>query len=235
MLPRSVGGDAGGNASVAGFVLGAGSSLVETVTAADVVITATGGKGGSNTQSSVYTSGAFGGIGVAAEAYGIKIVELLPQEVAFTVGSISVTAAGGAGGDISTGVHDAVKLVDTGGTANAYGVFNNKGSLAADVTGAITVSTAGGAAGGMGFGKTGKSGGYGGGNGADGSNGRNASIGSTTAVSVGSYNKAGWSTVQAGDITATATGGIGSKGAVAGSGGVGGGGGFQRRRWWHRW
>ena len=146
-------GGAGGSASASGFVLSAGSSLVETVTAADVVITATGGKGGSNTQGSGYISGAFGGIGGAAAAYGIKIAALLPQEVAFTINSISVTASGGAGGDTSTGVHDAVKLVAAGGNAAAYGVFNNKGSLAASVTGDITAEATGGTAGGMGFGK----------------------------------------------------------------------------------
>ena len=125
-VARVGGGGVGGNASAAGFVLGAGSSLVETVTAADVVITATGGKGGSNTQGSSYISGAFGGIGGAAEAYGIKIAALLSQEVAFTVNSIGVTATGGAGGNTGKTVHDAVKLVDAGGNADAYGIFNNK-------------------------------------------------------------------------------------------------------------
>ena len=219
-------GGAGGSASASGFVLSAGSSLVETVTAADVVITATGGKGGSNTQSSGYISGAFGGIGGAAAAYGIKIAALLPQEVAFTVDSISVTASGGAGGDINMTVHDAVKLVAAGGNAAAYGVFNNKGSLAASVTGDITAEATGGAAGGMAPSKKGKGGSYGGGTGGDGIAGRNGStlIGST-AVAVGSYNEAGRSTVQAGDITATVTGGIGSKDADGGEGGTGGYGG----------
>ena len=209
-------GGAGGSASASGFVLSAGSSLVETVTAAHVVITATGGKGGSNTQSSGYISGAFGGIGGAAEAYGIKIAALLPQEVAFSVDSISVTASGGAGGDINITVHDAVKLVAAGGNADAYGIFNNKGSLVASVTGDITAEATGGAAGGMAPGKKGKGGSYSGGTGGDGIAGRNGStlIGST-AVAVGSYNEAGRSAIQAGDITATVTGGIGSKDADA--------------------
>ena len=219
-------GGAGGSASASGFVLSAGSSLVETVTAAHVVITATGGKGGSNTQSSGYISGAFGGIGGAAEAYGIKIAALLPQEVAFSVDSISVTASGGAGGDINITVHDAVKLVAAGGNADAYGIFNNKGSLVASVTGDITAEATGGAAGGMAPGKKGKGGSYSGGTGGDGIAGRNGStlIGST-AVAVGSYNEAGRSAIQAGDITATVTGGIGSKDADGGAGGTGGAGG----------
>ena len=219
-------GGAGGSASASGFVLSAGSSLVETVTAAHVVITATGGKGGSNTQSSGYISGAFGGIGGAAEAYGIKIAALLPQEVAFSVDSISVTASGGAGGDINITVHDAVKLVAAGGNADAYGIFNNKGSLVASVTGDITAEATGGAAGGMAPGKKGKGGSYSGGTGGDGIAGRNGStlIGST-AVAVGSYNEAGRSAIQAGDITATVTGGIGSKDADGGEGGTGGYGG----------
>lgn len=73
------GGGTGGAASATGFVLGTGSSLVESVTAADVVITATGGKGGNNTQSSNYISSATGGIGGAAAAYGIKTAVLLPH------------------------------------------------------------------------------------------------------------------------------------------------------------
>ena len=160
---------------------------------------------------------------VSAEAYGIKIAALLPQEVAFSVDSISVTASGGAGGDINITVHDAVKLVAAGGNADAYGIFNNKGSLVASVTGDITAEATGGAAGGMAPGKKGKGGSYGGGTGGDGIAGRNGStlIGST-AVAVGSYNEAGRSAIQAGDITATVTGGIGSKDADGGEGGTGG-------------
>lgn len=62
-----------------------------------------------------------------------------------------------------------------------------------------------------------------GGTGGDGIAGRNGStlIGST-AVAVGSYNEAGRSAIQAGDITATVTGGIGSKDADGGEGGTGG-------------
>ena len=72
-------------------------------------------------------------------------------------------------------------------------------------------------------GKKGKGGSYGGGTGGDGIAGRNGStlIGST-AVAVGSYNEAGRSAIQAGDITATVTGGIGSKDADGGEGGTGG-------------
>ena len=148
---------------------------------------------------------------------------MLPQEVAFSVDSISVTASGGAGGDINITVHDAVKLVAAGGNADAYGIFNNKGSLVASVTGDITAEATGGAAGGMAPGKKGKGGSYGGGTGGDGIAGRNGStlIGST-AVAVGSYNEAGRSAIQAGDITATVTGGIGSKDADGGEGGTGG-------------
>ena len=83
---------------------------------------------------------------------------MLPQEVAFSVDSISVTASGGAGGDINITVHDAVKLVAAGGNADAYGIFNNKGSLVASVTGDITAEATGGAAGGMGPGEKGERG-----------------------------------------------------------------------------
>ena len=140
------GGGAGGSASATGFVLGVGSSLVESVNAADVVITATGGKGGNNTASSNYTTSATGGIGGAAAAYGIKIAALLPQEVAFTVSSISVTAIGGAGGDTKGAVDTRAEQTNTGGTAEAYGIFNTDSAVKASVTGDITVTVTGGAA-----------------------------------------------------------------------------------------
>ena len=140
------GGGAGGSASAAGFVLG-GSSLTQTVTAADVVITATGGKGGNNTSNSSYNAGATGGIGGAAAAYGIKIAALLPQEVAFTANSISVTATGGAGGATSSSVDLNVEAANTGGTAEACGIFNTDSAVKASATGAITVTATGGAAG----------------------------------------------------------------------------------------
>ena len=140
------GGGAGGSASATGFVLGVGSRLVESVNAADVVITATGGKGGNNTASSNYTTSATGGIGGAAAAYGIKIAALLPQEVAFTVSSISVTAIGGAGGDTKGAVDTRAEQTNTGGTAEAYGIFNTDSAVKASVTGDITVTATGGAA-----------------------------------------------------------------------------------------
>ena len=141
------GGGAGGSAAATGFVLGVGSSLVESVNAADVVITATGGKGGNNTASSNYTTSATGGIGGAAAAYGIKIAALLPQEVAFNVSSISVTAIGGAGGDTKGAVDTRAEQTNTGGTAEAYGMFNTDSAVKASVTGDITVTATGGAAG----------------------------------------------------------------------------------------
>ena len=141
------GGGAGGSAAATGFVLGVGSSLVESVNAADVVITATGGKGGNNTANSNYTTSATGGIGGAAAAYGIKIAALLPQEVAFNVSSISVTAIGGAGGDTKGAVDTRAEQTNTGGTAEAYGIFNTDSAVKASVTGDITVTATGGAAG----------------------------------------------------------------------------------------
>ena len=141
------GGGAGGAASATGFVLGTGSSLVASVTAADVVITATGGKGGNNTQNSNYISSATGGIGGAAEAYGIKTAVLLPQEVTFNVSSISVTATGGEGGTTGSAVDARAEQTNTGGTAEAYGIFNTDGAVKASVTGDITVTATGGAAG----------------------------------------------------------------------------------------
>ena len=220
------GGGAGGSASAAGFVLGAESSLVQTVTAADVTITATGGKGGDieHSSNSGYISGAFGGIGGAAEAYGIKIAALLPQEVVFTANSISVTATSGAGGSANMPVHSAANLVDTGG-ANAYGIFNNQGSLTASVTGDIISTATGGDLGSIGHGKMGALG-YSHGkpeefNGGDGSNGRTTGLKGSTAVAAGAYNEAGKSAVEANNITATATGGSGSEGATGGKGGDG--------------
>ena len=141
------GGGAGGAASATGFVLGTDSSLLVSVTAADVVITATGGKGGNNTQSSNYISSATGGIGGAAEAYGIKTAVLLPQEVTFNVSSISVTATGGEGGTTGSAVDARAEQTNTGGTAEAYGIFNTDGAVKASVTGDITVTATGGAAG----------------------------------------------------------------------------------------
>ena len=141
------GGGAGGAASATGFVLGVGSSLVESVTAADVVITATGGKGGNDTQRSSYISSATGGIGGAAAAYGIKTAVLLPHEVAFNVSSISVTATGGEGGTTEAAVDTRVEQTNTGGTAEAYGIFNIDSAVKASVTGDITVTATGGAAG----------------------------------------------------------------------------------------
>lgn len=136
-----------GAAAATGFVLGTGSSLPVSVTAADVVITATGGKGGNNTQSSNYISSATGGIGGAAEAYGIKTAVLLPQEVTFNVSSISVTATGGEGGTTGSAVDTRAEQTNTGGTAEAYGIFNTDGAVKASVTGDITVTATGGAAG----------------------------------------------------------------------------------------
>lgn len=75
---RVGGGGRGGSAYAAGVILNADSSSVKNVTAADVEITATDGKGGNANGGSSYISGAFGGIGGAAEAYDIKIASLLP-------------------------------------------------------------------------------------------------------------------------------------------------------------
>ena len=141
------GGGAGGSASATGFVLGAGSSLVASVTAADVVITATGGDGGNNVNRSSYTTSATGGIGGAAAAYGIKTAVLLPHEVAFNVSSISVTATGGAGGTTGSAVDTRAEQTNTGGTAEAYGIFNTDSAVKASVTGDIIVTATGGAAG----------------------------------------------------------------------------------------
>ena len=122
-----------------------GSSLTQTVTAADVVITAAGGKGGNNTSDSSYNAGATGGIGGAA--YGIKIAALLPQEVTFTASSIRVAATGGAGGATNSSVDLHVEAANTGGTAEACGIFNTDSAVKASVNGDITVTATGGAAG----------------------------------------------------------------------------------------
>ena len=112
-----------------------------------MVITATGGNGGNDTQRSSYISSATGGIGGAAAAYGIKTAVLLPHEVAFNVSSISVTATGGEGGTTEAAVDTRAEQTNTGGTAEAYGIFNIDSAVKASVTGDITVTATGGAAG----------------------------------------------------------------------------------------
>ena len=201
------GGGAGGSAAATGFVLGAGSSLVESVNAADVVITATGGKGGNNTANSNYTTSATGGIGGAAEAYGIKIAALLPHEVAFTVSGISVTATGGAGGDTKGAVDTRAEQTNTGGTAEAYGIFNTDSAVKASVTGDITVTATGGAAG---------NGGNASGNNYGGTivarNGVDGAVGTASGV----RNINGHSVIEATNLLVEATGGKGGKGGSGG-------------------
>lgn len=177
-VARVGGGGAGGNAVATGLSADGTSSSVKTVTAADVVITATGGNGGVCSFGSGYIAGAFGGIGGAAEAYGIKTAMLLKQEIAFAVKSIDVTAMGGDSGDTGSIIHESVKKVNAGGKADAYGIFNNKGSLNAAVAGDITASATGGAAGVLGNGKEGEYGSSGA-DGGDGGNGSNGLTGST--------------------------------------------------------
>ena len=72
---------------------------------------------------------------------------MVPHEVAFTVSSISVTAIGGAGGDTKGAVDTRAEQTNTGGTAEAYGIFNTDSAVKASVTGDITVTATGGAAG----------------------------------------------------------------------------------------
>ena len=201
------GGGAGGSAAATGFVLGAGSSLVESVNAADVVITATGGKGGNNTANSNYTTSATGGIGGAAAAYGIKTAVLVPHEVAFTVSSISVTAIGGAGGDTKGAVDTRAEQTNTGGTAEAYGIFNTDSAVKASVTGDITVTATGGAAG---------NGGNASGNNYGGTivarNGVDGAVGTASGV----RNINGHSVIEATNLLVEANGGAGGAGGVGG-------------------
>ena len=201
------GGGAGGSAAATGFVLGAGSSLVESVTAADVVITATGGKGGNNTANSNYTTSATGGIGGAAAAYGIKTAVLLPHEVTFNVSSISVTAIGGAGGDTKGAVDTRAEQTNTGGTAEAYGIFNTDSAVKASVTGDITVTATGGAAG---------NGGNASGNNYGGTivarNGLDGAVGTASGV----QNINGHSVIEATNLLVEANGGAGGAGGNGG-------------------
>ena len=200
------GGGAGGAASAAGFVLG-GSSLTQTVTAADVVITAAGGKGGNNTSDSSYNAGATGGIGGAAAAYGIKIAALLPQEVTFTASSIRVAATGGAGGATNSSVDLNVEAANTGGTAEACGIFNTDSAVKASVNGDITVTATGGAAGN-------------GGNASTNSypnpivarNGADGAVGTASGV----RNINGHSLITADSLVVQATGGVGGNGGNGG-------------------
>ncbi|WP_418585043.1 autotransporter outer membrane beta-barrel domain-containing protein [Phascolarctobacterium faecium] len=200
------GGGAGGAASAAGFVLG-GSSLTQTVTAADVVITAAGGKGGNNTSDSSYNAGATGGIGGAAAAYGIKIAALLPQEVAFTASSISVSATGGAGGATNSSVDLNVEAANTGGTAEACGIFNTDSAVKASVTDDITVTATGGAAGNGGNASTNN---YS--NPIVARNGADGAVGTASGV----RNINGHSLIAADSLVVQATGGVGGNGGNGG-------------------
>ena len=200
------GGGAGGAASAAGFVLG-GSSLTQTVTAADVVITAAGGKGGNNTSDSSYNAGATGGIGGAAAAYGIKIAALLPQEVAFTASSISVSATGGAGGATNSSVDLHVEAANTGGTAEACGIFNTDSAVKASVNGDITVTATGGAAGNGGNASTNN---YS--NPIVARNGADGAVGTASGV----RNINGHSLITADSLVVQATGGVGGNGGNGG-------------------
>ena len=200
------GGGAGGAASAAGFVLG-GSSLTQTVTAADVVITAAGGKGGNNTSDSSYNAGATGGIGGAAAAYGIKIAALLPQEVAFTASSISVSATGGAGGATNSSVDLNVEAANTGGTAEACGIFNTDSAVKASVTDDITVTATGGAAGNGGNASTNN---YS--NPIVARNGADGAVGTASGV----RNINGHSLITADSLVVQATGGVGGNGGNGG-------------------
>ncbi|WP_455654935.1 autotransporter outer membrane beta-barrel domain-containing protein [Phascolarctobacterium sp.] len=209
---RVGGGGRGGSASAAGFILTADSSSVKSVTAADVKITATGGTGGKAPASnSSYFSGALGGIGGAAEAYGIKVAALLPQEVSFNVKSIEITAAGGDGGATETiKLDNALNEPNAGGNANAYGIFNNRGSLTASVTDDIVATATGGNGGSAGFSISGTE--------------RTGATGGI-AVAAGLYNEAGKSSVEAPKITVKAEGGNGGRSGRGVDGGPGGGGG----------
>ena len=200
------GGGAGGAASAAGFVLG-GSSLTQTVTAADVVITATGGAGGNNMSDSSYNAGATGGIGGAAAAYGIKIAALLPQEVTFTASSISVAATGGAGGATNSSVDLNVEAANTGGTAEACGIFNTDSAVKASVTGDITVTATGGAAGNGGNASTNN---YS--NPIVARNGADGAVGTASGV----RNINGHSLIAADSLVVQATGGVGGNGGNGG-------------------
>ena len=200
------GGGAGGAASAAGFVLG-GSSLTQTVTAADVVITATGGAGGNNMSDSSYNAGATGGIGGAAAAYGIKIAALLPQEVTFTASSISVAATGGAGGATKSSVDLNVDAANTGGTAEACGIFNTDSAVKASVTGDITVTATGGAAGNGGNASTNN---YS--NPIVARNGADGAVGTASGV----RNINGHSLIAADSLVVQATGGVGGNGGNGG-------------------
>ena len=200
------GGGAGGAASAAGFVLG-GSSLTQTVDAANVVITANGGKGGNNTSDSSYNAGATGGIGGAAAAYGIKIAALLPQEVAFTASSISVSATGGAGGATNSSVDLNVEVANTGGTAEACGIFNTDSAVKASVNGDITVTATGGAAGNGGNASTSY---Y-----SDPIVARNGADGAVGTAS-GVRNINGHSLITADSLVVQATGGVGGNGGDGG-------------------
>ena len=209
---RVGGGGRGGSASAAGFILTADSSSVKSVTAADVKITATGGTGGKAPASnSSYFSGALGGIGGAAEAYGIKVAALLPQEVSFNVKSIEITAAGGDGGATETiKLDNALNEPNAGGNANACGIFNNRGSLTASVTDDIVATATGGNGGSAGFSISGTE--------------RTGATGGI-AVAAGLYNEAGKSSVEAPKITVKAEGGNGGRSGRGVDGGPGGGGG----------
>ena len=131
----------GGEAAAIGLQVENKSTLA-TVKAADITISATGGQGGLGGSS--YHNGAVGGIGGAAQAYGISASSSLLEVAA---GDIAVTAIGGQGG--KGGAGGAADNVGIGGDAGnagmgqAWGFKAEQGTITGTIS-SITVKAQGG-------------------------------------------------------------------------------------------
>ncbi len=200
----SVNGGMGGSAATIGLQSDVSNTLV-TITAADVTISAEGGKGGWGGSS--YGTGSVGGMGGAAEAYGLKAATNLLD---LALNDIKVTAVGGEGGKGGRG-GDSGNIGDgnaagAGGKAVVWGIEAVNSSISGTVN-SISVSAAGGA------------GNVGGSGSSDGRVGISSAGADGMAYAVSSDHGTVDLMVTAA-ITAAATGGAGGGGAY-GSDGVG--------------
>ena len=148
----------GGDASAKGLIL-TGDAAQTTVTVADIIITATGGKGGNNGSTYDAAAMALPGSGGAAAAYGITSVAA--GNAMITAANITVKAVGGSGGDAgaknSFYKGDVVPEINRGGgearATVAYGLQaqNSDIALTAQAVSVTATGGTGGAGGGKGY------------------------------------------------------------------------------------
>ena len=148
----------GGDARAKGLIL-TGDAAQTTVTVADIIITATGGKGGNNGSTYDAAAMALPGSGGAAAAYGITSVAA--GNAMITAANITVKAVGGSGGDAgaknSFYKGDVVPETNIGGgearATVAYGLQaqNSDIALTAQAVSVTATGGTGGAGGGKGY------------------------------------------------------------------------------------